>query len=82
MVPKSFRFFNDNNNFMLVILLKPAKYINLYQFKIHIFYRKLSLHKNFARIYYFAKIYIIVKKSYTINIYVEKNMIQAATRRG
>ena len=46
-------FFNDDDNFMLIILLKPAKQINLYRFKIHIFYRKLALHKNSAQIYYF-----------------------------
>ena len=46
-------FFNDDDNFMLVISLKPTKQINLYWFKIHIFYRKLALHKNSAQIYYF-----------------------------
>ena len=38
---------------MLVILLKPTKQINLYQFKIDIFYRKLALQGNVAHIYYF-----------------------------
>ena len=47
-------FFNDDdNNFMLVISLKPTKKINLYRFKILIFYRKLALHKNSTQIYYF-----------------------------
>ena len=47
-------FFNDNYNLILMILLKPTKYINLYWFKIYIFYRKLALHRNSTQIYYFV----------------------------
>ena len=47
---------------MMIISLKPTKHTDLYQFKIHIFYRKLSLHSNSAQIYYFDEIYIITKK--------------------
>ena len=50
---KSSFFFNDDDNFMLVISLKPTKQISLYPFKIHIFYKKLALHMNSAQIYYF-----------------------------
>ena len=53
-ISESSCFFNDDDdNFMLVIWLKTTKQINLYQFKIHIFYRKLALHSNSTQIYYF-----------------------------
>jgi len=48
-----FYFFNDDDNFIPVILLKPTKQINLYRFKIHIFYRKFKFHTNSAKKYYF-----------------------------
>ena len=51
-ISESSCFFNDDDNFILVILLKPTKLINLYRFKIHIFYRKLALDMNSAQIYY------------------------------
>ena len=37
-ISESYCFFNDDDNFMLIILLKHTKHINLYQFKIHIIY--------------------------------------------
>ena len=52
-IPESFCFLNDDDNFMLVISLKSTKQINLYQFKIHIFYKKLTLNINYVLIYYF-----------------------------
>ena len=52
-ISESSCFFNEYDNFMLVILLKPTKQINLYQFKIDIFYRKLALQVNVVHIYYF-----------------------------
>ena len=52
-ISESYYFFNDDDDFILVISLKPTKHINLYRFKINIFYRKLALDMNSAQIYYF-----------------------------
>ena len=46
-ISKSSCFFNDDDNFILIILFKSTKQINLYQLKIHIFYRKLALSQEF-----------------------------------
>ena len=64
----------------MVISLKPIKQINLYRFKIHIFYRKLARHRNSAQIYHFNQKYITKKQLKFF--YVEKNMVPPATRRG
>ena len=52
-ISESSCFFNDDDTFMLVISLKPNKQINLNQFKIDIFYRKIVVHSNSTQIYYF-----------------------------
>ena len=50
-------FFNDDDKFMLIISFETTKLINLYRFKIHIFYGKLALYWISAQIYYFHSIY-------------------------
>ena len=47
-------FFNDDDIFMLVISFENTKQINLFRFKIHIFYRTLVLWQEFCTNYYFG----------------------------